>query len=83
MQNGDLQQVESLEFVMVDVLKCSVSVNHVCPLCSSNLETVPFWLTVFPWRWQKLAGWAKKMKLQETNAVQALPTTEQTRDPAS
>lgn len=82
MQNGGLQQVESLEFVMVDVLKCSVSVNHVCPLCSSNLETVPFWLTVFPWRRQKLVGRAKKWSFRRQMLFKlCLPQSK--RDPAS
>lgn len=34
-------------------------VNHMCPLCSLNLETVPFWVSVSPWRKQKLAVQAK------------------------
>lgn len=58
MQNGGLQQLELLEFAMVD-LKFSVLVNHACPLCSLNIETLPFWLSFFPWRRQKLVLQAK------------------------
>lgn len=84
MQNGGLQQLDVLEFVLVDLPKFSVLVNHVCLPCSLNLETAPFWLPVLPWSRQKLDVQAKKTKKpQEPNAVQALPTTEQRRDPAS
>lgn len=46
MQNEVLQQLESLEFVMVDLIKFSVLAHQVRSPCGVNLEIVPFRLAL-------------------------------------